>query len=187
MLFFIHQVYLLINYLFIFFISLVTNVMNWDTFSFLSYIEIGFIINFRLSWMFSPTFSNMKALVVMCLIFVSCFADDNPTTVHKNVEDDDGGHDNGQHKPDNLKMQSYAGGYEGFGEDLMDLVDMVDMVDRDNWGWIQKCMKSAMIFKEMLALRFEVWINSAVAGIGDIIWGSVICKFQDLMNISFWF
>lgn len=115
MLFFLHQVYLLINYLFIFFISLVTNVMNWDTFSFLSYIEIGFIINFRLSWMFSPTFSNMKALVVMCLIVVSCFADDNPTTVHKNVEDDDGGHDNGQHKPDNLKMQSYAGGYEGFG------------------------------------------------------------------------
>lgn len=57
----------------------------------------------------------MKALVVMCLIFVSCFADDNPTTVHKNVEDDDGGHDTGQHKPDNLKMQSYAGGYEGFG------------------------------------------------------------------------
>lgn len=35
--------------------------------------------------------------------------------VPKNVEDDDGGHDNGQHKPDNLKMQSYAGGYEGFG------------------------------------------------------------------------
>lgn len=39
----------------------------------------------------------------------------------------------------------------------------------------------------MLALRFEVWINSAVAGIGDIIWGFVICKFQDLMNMSFWF
>lgn len=45
---------------------------------------------------------------------MSCFADDNPTSVPKNVEDDDGGHDNGQHKPDNLKMQSYAGGYGGF-------------------------------------------------------------------------
>lgn len=62
-------------------------------------------------------------------------------------------------------------------EDLMDLVDMVDMVDRDNWGWIYKCMKLVMIFKEMLVLRFEVWINSVVVGIGDIIWGFVICKF----------
>lgn len=41
----------------------------------------------------------------------------------------------------------------------------------------------------MLVLRFEVGIDSAVAGIGDIIWGSVICKIQDQMNInlSFWF
>lgn len=45
---------------------------------------------------------------------MSCFADDNPTTVPKNVEDDDGGHDNSQHEPDNLKMQSYAGRYGAF-------------------------------------------------------------------------
>lgn len=64
-------------------------------FFFFFYIEIGFIINFRLFWMFFFIFLNMKVLVVMCLIFVFCFVDDNFIIVFKNVEDDDGGYDNG--------------------------------------------------------------------------------------------
>lgn len=64
-------------------------------FFFFFYIEIGFIINFRLFWIVFFIFLNMKVLVVMCLIFVFCFVDDNFIIVYKNVEDDDGGYDNG--------------------------------------------------------------------------------------------
>lgn len=64
-------------------------------FFFFFYIEIGFIINFRLFWIVFFIFLNMKVLVVMCLIFVFCFVDDNFIIVFKNVEDDDGGYDNG--------------------------------------------------------------------------------------------
>lgn len=64
-------------------------------FFFFFYIEIGFIINFRLFWIVFFIFLNMKILVVMCLIFVFCFVDDNFIIVLKNVEDDDGGYDNG--------------------------------------------------------------------------------------------
>lgn len=35
-----------------------------------------------------------------------------------------------------------------------------------------------------LAMLFKDGINSAVAGIRDIIGGPVICKFYDLMNIN---
>lgn len=56
----------------------------------------------------------MKALVVMYLLFVSCFADDNPTTDLENVENDDGGHDSGQHEPGDL-MQLLGGGFGGYG------------------------------------------------------------------------
>lgn len=58
----------------------------------------------------------MKALVVMFLLFVSCFADDYvyPTTNPESVEKDDGGHDNGQHEPGDL-IQLLAGGFGGLG------------------------------------------------------------------------
>lgn len=50
----------------------------------------------------------------MYLLFVSCFADDYPTTDLENVENDDGGHDRGQHEPGDLMLGGGFGGYGGY-------------------------------------------------------------------------
>lgn len=64
--------------------------------------------------MFSPFFTNMKAFVVMCLLFVSCFADDYLNTNPENVKSDDGGHDSGEEEPGDL-LQLLRVLYGGFG------------------------------------------------------------------------
>lgn len=52
----------------------------------------------------------------VCVLFVSCSADDNPTTEPpENVDNDDGGHDSGHHEPDDSYMHFWAGGYGGYG------------------------------------------------------------------------
>lgn len=61
-------------------------------------LKIEFIVNFRLSWIVFITSTNMKAVMVMCLLYVSCFAEDYPTTKPENVENNDGGHDNRQYE-----------------------------------------------------------------------------------------
>lgn len=78
-------------------------------------LKIEFIVNFRLPWIAFQTFTNMKAFVVMCLLFVSCYADDYPTTKPDNihVEHDDGGHDNNQYETDDSMQLIGDGGYTG--------------------------------------------------------------------------
>lgn len=52
----------------------------------------------------------------VCVLFVSCSADDNPTTEPpENVDNDDGGHDSGHHEPDDSYMHFWASGYGGYG------------------------------------------------------------------------
>lgn len=49
----------------------------------------------------------------MCLLFVSCFADDYPTTKPENIEHDDGGHDNNQYETGDSMQKIGDGGYTG--------------------------------------------------------------------------
>lgn len=76
---------------------------------FLLILKIEFIINFRLSWIVFTTSTNMKAVVVMCLFYVSCFAEDYPTTPPENVENGDGGHDNSHYETgDSMQLIGYG-------------------------------------------------------------------------------
>lgn len=47
----------------------------------------------------------------MCLLFVSCFADDYPTAKPDNIEHDDGGHDNNQYETGDSMQLIGDGGY----------------------------------------------------------------------------
>lgn len=45
----------------------------------------------------------------MCLFYVSCFAEDYPTTQPENVENGDGGHDNSHYKTgDSMQLIGYG-------------------------------------------------------------------------------
>lgn len=72
-------------------------------------LKIEFIVNFRFSWIVFTTSTNMKAVMIMCLLYVSCFAEDYPTTPPENVENDDEGHDNSQYETgDSMQLIGYG-------------------------------------------------------------------------------
>lgn len=47
--------------------------------------------------------------MIMCLLYVSCFAEDYPTTPPENVEKGDGGHDNSHYETgDSMQLIGYG-------------------------------------------------------------------------------